>query len=249
MNSGTQNISQQTKTHEVIIEAKSEIKAASKPTHGLLDLTFSKLFWLFFIGSIAGLVIEIIFHAVVYGGYESRFGLVWGPFSPIYGCGAALLTLTLNRFWHSHDVIIFTAAMIVGSLVEYVTSWWMEVFFGAVAWDYTGTFGSLNGRTNFIFGVMWGLLGLMWVRYMLPVIKEAFSHINFKNALVRIITAILLIFMIVNACFTIGALNRQSERANNIPATNCMQEFFDEKFPDTWMETRFENMTVNGREE
>ena len=248
MSTAHTDTTQPTKTHEVIVEAKREIKAASKPVSGLLDLTFSKVFWLFFIGSIAGLLIEIVFHAIMYGGYENRYGLVWGPFSPIYGCGAAVLTVVLNRFWHSHDVIIFTAAMIIGSIVEYATSWWMEVFFGAVAWDYTGTFGSLNGRTNFIFGVMWGLLGLMWVRFMLPIIKEGFDHVDFKSAVMRIITGILLVFMVVNACFTVGALGRQSERANDIPATNIMQEYFDEHYPDEWMEQRFENMTVNGRE-
>ena len=236
------------RTREVIHEAKREIKAVVKPVNGLLDLNFLNVFWLFFIGSIVGLLLEILFHEVMYGEYQARFGLVWGPFSPIYGAGAAILTVFLNRFWHEHNVIIFTAAMIIGSLIEYITSWGMEIFFGAVSWDYTGTFGSLNGRTNFVFGVMWGLLGLIWVRIILPIIKEGFDHIDFKSRLVQAISAVLVVFMIANITFTVGALSRQSERACDIPATNFAQEYFDEHYPDEWMQMRFENMEVNGRE-
>ena len=53
-----------------------------------LHLSFFTLFWIFFSASILGLFLEDIFHLVVYGGWESRAGFVWGPFSPIYGVGA-----------------------------------------------------------------------------------------------------------------------------------------------------------------
>ncbi len=54
--------------------------------------------------------------------------------------------------------------MVVGASLEYGASWMMETFWHAIAWD-LGTFGSINGRTNFFFGVMWGTLGLFWVRF------------------------------------------------------------------------------------
>ena len=70
---------------------------------------------------------------------------MWGPFSPIYGAGAVVLTVSLNRFYHSHNLVIFLTAMVVGSAIEYATSWGMEYFWGAVAWNYDGTFGSIDG--------------------------------------------------------------------------------------------------------
>lgn len=227
-------------------EAKHEFGAVARPRDEFFSLSYWHILWLFVTGAVAGLILETVFHVIVYGGYESRAGLLWGPFSPIYGFGAVFLTIVLNRFWHNHNVVIFTVAMIVGSLLEYVTSWGMEVFFGAVAWDYEGTFGNINGRTNFVFGVMWGMLGLVWVRAALPFFKKAFSTVDVETVAMKAAGVALTAFLVVDAAFTLGAVGRQSERMVGIEATNAVQVFFDEHFPDDWMKQRF-HMTVFGR--
>lgn len=210
-----------------------------------LDLTFVKLFWIFVVGSVFGLFIEDIFHLIVYHEWESRAGLVWGLFSPLYGVGAVVLTVFLNRFYYTHNLIIFIIAMILGSAMEYFASLMMEVFWHAIAWDYTGTFGSIGGRTNFFFGVMWGTLGLAWVRIIMPCIKRVFKHINFKNIAVRIISFALIAFMTVDITVTILALHREGQRTENIPPASPIDIWLDDTFTDEWMQKRFENMTVS----
>ena len=211
-------------------------------------LNYALLFWLFFIGSILGLGLETIYHLVVFGGWESRAGLVWGPFSPIYGSGACILTLLLNRYYYKHDLIIFLISMAIGSVIEYCTSFGMEVLWNAVAWDYSGTFGSINGRTNFMFGMMWGLLGLFWVRILFPVLKKGFSLIDLKKAATVSLTWIMSLFMLFNIVVSCLALERQSERLDNIPAHTRIDQLIDKHFPNEWMEKRFENMTVSPRQ-
>lgn len=43
------------------------------------------IFWLFVIGSIVGYIYEMIVVLVQKGCFESRQGLIYGPFTPIYG--------------------------------------------------------------------------------------------------------------------------------------------------------------------
>ena len=66
---------------------------------GYIQLNFFNLFWVFMVCCVLGLIIEVIYHMVVVdpGVYQDRAGLLFGPFSPIYGCGAVLLTIALNR--------------------------------------------------------------------------------------------------------------------------------------------------------
>lgn len=231
----------------VLRELGQEVKEQVRPDQGYLKLDYFTLFWLFIAGCVFGLAVETVFHAIVYGGFESRTGLVWGPFSPIYGVGAVVLTAFLNRFYHSHNLIIFLVAMVLGSCIEYGTSLLMEYLWGAIAWDYTGTFGSIDGRTNFAFGVMWGLLGLVWVRTVLPFIRRVFSHIHAKSLLARVITFALTLFMVVDITTTVLALDREGQRARNIPATTWEQQFFDEYFPDSYLQARMQNMSVYGK--
>ncbi len=212
-----------------------------------LNLSLALLFWIFMVASVLGLALEDIFHVVVYGGYESRAGLVWGPFSPIYGVGAVALTLFLNRFYYTHDLVIFLIAMVVGAALEYGASWMMETFWHAIAWDYTGTFGSINGRTNFFFGVMWGTLGLFWVRLVLPVIKAVQRKftLRFQGGFFRVLSLVLAVFMVVNSVVTVLALHREGERTQGIPPRTQIDVFLDQAFPDEWLQQRFHNMTVS----
>ncbi|MBU5404384.1 putative ABC transporter permease [Paraeggerthella hongkongensis] len=231
----------------VFKEIGQEVREQVKPNFGYLKIDYFTLFWLFVAGSMFGLAVETIFHAIVYGGYESRAGLVWGPFSPIYGMGAVLLTVSLNRFHHSHNLIIFIVSMVLGSAIEYTASWLMEVLWGAIAWDYAGTFGSIGGRTNFAFGVMWGLLGLLWVRIAMPLVKRAFSHVNARTTTAKALTAAASVLMALNIAVTVLALDRESQRAQGVPAVTWEQRALDEWFPQPYMQEHFHNMSVYGK--
>ena len=61
-------------------------------------ITIHHLFWYFLIFSILGLIIETLYCFATSGVIESRKGLIWGPFCPVYGgCGAFLIYVLDKR--------------------------------------------------------------------------------------------------------------------------------------------------------
>lgn len=147
---------------------------------GYISLDFFNLFWIFVIGCMIGLVVETIYHWYYYGEYQDRAGMLWGPFSPIYGFGAGFMTILLNRLWRSNWVLIFFSSALIGGVFEYCSSWFMEVAFGIKAWDYTGEWLSIGGRTSGKYMVFWGIMGLAWIKFVLPYLLKFINLIPWK---------------------------------------------------------------------
>lgn len=220
---------------------------------GYIQLNFFNLFWVFVVCSVLGLIIEVIYHMAVVdpGVYQDRAGMLFGPFSPIYGVGAVLMTVALNRFYRSNPIIIFVVAAVIGGVFEFLVSWFMQTAFGAVAWDYTGMtlFGVpdpiamlAQGRTSTPFMIMWGFLGLVWVKFCLPHMLKLINIIPWK---IRYsFTTLCAVLMLVNAVMTLQALDCWFERVSGMPQTAPVEQFYAQYFDNDYMEKRFQSMSI-----
>ncbi|MBE6466383.1 MAG: hypothetical protein E7002_06310 [Denitrobacterium detoxificans] len=229
------------------IHAKQGTLGLADPGEGYIRLDFFNLFWTFIVGCVVGLIVEIIFHMVVVepGVYQDRAGLLWGPFSPIYGVGAVLMTIALNRFKDRNIVFIFVVCTIIGGGFEYFVSWFMEVGFGASAWDYSDQFlGDIfGGRTCLLFASMFGLLGTVWIRLLLPVFLRLFNLIPWKWR--YSVTLVCAAFMLVNCVMTLQALDNWGARAAGHVPEAGIEQFYAENFGDEYMANRFQSMTID----
>ena len=221
---------------------------------GYIELNFFNLFWVFVVCCVLGLIIETIYHMVVVepGVYQDRAGMLFGPFSPIYGFGAVLMTVALNRFYKANPVIIFVVSAVIGGLFEAAVSWFMQTGFGAVAWDYSGStiFGLFpdpvatlfGGRTSTLFMCMWGALGFVWIKFCLPWLLKLINIIPWK--LRYSFTALCTVLMLVNGVMTLQALDCWFERLSGVAGTTPIEAFYAKNFDDAYMEHRFESMTI-----
>ena len=212
---------------------------------GYITLNFFNLFWIFVVASVLGLLMEEIVHFlfVVPGQWQDRAGLLFGPFSPIYGCGAVLMTIFLNRFHKSNWLVIFLVAAVIGGAFEAFVSLFMQYAFGAVAWDYSNMPGSLfGGRTCLPFMACWGLLGVVWIKLLLPFMLRLVNFIpwNWRYML----TTVAACFMLVDAVMTLQALDCWYMRLSHDPIDTPIQQFYDREFGDTYMADRFQSMTI-----
>ena len=206
-------------------------------------LTFFNLFWTFVICCVLGVIIETIYCLVRGAGYMDRAGMLYGPFSPIYGFGAVLMTIGLNGIRDKNPIPIFFLSALIGGAFEFLVSYLLEFAFGITAWDYSGTFLSIDGRTNGAFMAAWGILGLVWVKYLMPIIFDLVHKIpwNWRYA----VTTVALVLMIIDGGLTLVSYDRWFSRQVGILAETAVEQFCDEHYPDAWMEHRFQTMTMN----
>ena len=197
------------------------------------------LFWIFIIGSIAGFIFEITVVFFQKGHFEIRQGLIYGPFIPVYGIGAILYYVVLNKIKLKNKLQIFLITMLLGGLTEYLCSFMQEKLFGTISWDYSYLPFNIQGRTSLLHCIYWGIGGILYVTYIEPLIEKMREKIN-KN-IIRIITIILAIFMIFDITISWMAAERQIERKRNVEPENKMDLFFDEYYPDEYIDRIFNN--------
>lgn len=208
--------------------------------HFASGATFYKLFWVFFIGCFAGVVIETIWCIIRNGHYESRTGLVYGPFNLVYGIGALVLTYSLYKYRNRSRLYSFIGGFIVGSIVEYACSYFQELFFGSTSWDYSNIPFNLNGRICLLYSIFWGLLGIFWIKTIYPTMAKWILKI--PNKIGKPLTTILLIFIIFDSAISGIVVNRWYKRDSGLPANNTIEVFIDNHYPDSRMEKIYANL-------
>lgn len=173
---------------------------------------FIFFFSLFMIYSFAGWIIEIIFIGIKNRKFVDR-GFLLGPYCPIYGIGGLLITCVLQK--RPDDLFLcFIYAVIIGSILEYITSYIMEKLFKARWWDYSNAIGNINGRICLVNSCLFGLLGVILVNYINPFIYDCLN--NEPTMLLYILSIILLIIFIEDCILSFNIINKLKENVETI---------------------------------
>ena len=203
-------------------------------------LCFAKLFILLLLGSFVGFCIETVYALIVEGHFELRVGVVYGPFIPVYGGGAVLMTLALYKLYKLSDTLVFLISAALGAFFEFICSWGQETFLGTVSWDYSDMPLNIGGRTCLLYAFFWGFLGLVWLRYIYPFTSRLIEKIPKKQG--SIIVVVVFIFMLYNAFITTTSIYRYNQRASGNPPANKYEEYLDKHFNDDRMKWLFPHM-------
>ena len=222
------------------------------PANSLIDLeeeradsfasgvNFYKIALVCIVGSFAGVVVEMLWCLFRNGYLESRSGLVYGPFNPVYGIGAVVMTLALYRYRNRSSSISFLGGALVGSVIEYLLSWGQEALFGSTSWDYSSMPFNLDGRICLLYSLFWGILGVFWIKSIYP--RTAQVILKIPNRFGKILTWVLTILLVLDCAVSLMAVGRWSERVLGDPPASAVDVFFDQHFPDERMERIYANM-------
>lgn len=202
---------------------------------------FIYCFLIYIIGSHLGFLCETIWCILKNGKLESRKGLIYETLIPIYGIAALLITVIIEYFNIKNYGIIFIISFLISGIIEYVSSVIQERCFHTKSWDYSHMKFNLNGRINFVYLLLFSIIGVFWCK-IYPVIINFIINI-FKSSLKEIII-IIFIFNVYDTFISICASLRQRERREGIKPKNKYELWLDKKYNDEKMMKIYANAKV-----
>jgi len=205
-------------------------------------ICFDKIVWIFLTSALIGDGIEMIFCRLFDGYWMSRSSVLYGPFSIVWGLGAVILTIVLSKFREKEDRYIFLVGALLGGVYEYVCSLFTEIFLGTVFWDYSWMPFNIGGRTNLLYMIFWGILSVVWIKIIYPRMSHAIEKLPAVQG--KVITWILVVFMICNASISAMAMLRYNERQEGVTADNAIEMFLDANYEDDLIEKVWPNMVI-----
>lgn len=227
--------------------------ATEKPTEKTKEETkkfaegvcFKKLFFIFIIGSIFGcyyeMILNLVTHFVGDGSifWETRTGVLYGPFSVIYGFGAVLMVYLLTRRKFTWWQIILLGGLI-GGIFELLMGLGQEIFTGTSSWDYSDHWLNIAGKTSPFVMLIWGLICLLLMKTIYPACSNLIEKIPEKVG--NIIFWVFLIFLSVDCFLSLSAVLRMNFRHHNVPTFTPYGRFLDTVYPDERVHRSYPNM-------
>ena len=147
-----------------------------------MELTLYETCWMFFIYGFLGWCAEVAFAAVRTGKFVNR-GFLNGPICPIYGFGVVLVLSFLLPL-RMHILWLFVGAVLLTSVLEYLTGYLLEKVFHDKWWDYSDMPLNIHGYICLLFSVLWGLACMVivygvhpWILRLVRLVPHTFGMV------------------------------------------------------------------------
>ncbi len=186
-------------------------------------------FLLFIIYAFLGWLLEVTCKLVELKRFVNR-GFLIGPICPIYGYGVLGIIFLIGN--NTHDFLgVFLKSILICSVLEYFTSYFMEKLFKARWWDYSHRKFNINGRICLETMLPFGILGTTIIYFVNPFFLKLVLMIP---ASMRIILALILlvIYLVDNAIsFNIMYKIKDEIKKHRVDNTELIR-----KKVDAWLE-------------
>lgn len=142
----------------------------------------------FLVFCVIGWIYEVIWEFAIGNGFVNR-GFLYGPYLPIYGFGVLILLLLLNKLLNKKikigkvnitPILVFLAILVIVSVIEYFSSYVMELLFHKRWWDYSYDKFNLNGRISLRNSSLLAIGGFVLVYFVQPILNKIFGKIDSK---------------------------------------------------------------------
>lgn len=142
---------------------------------------FLSLAFLFFVGSILGWILEILYRRLISTKKWINPGFLTGPYLPIYGFGLCTLyliskidmSMVNNEILRNTLTIIFM--MLAMTLIEYIAGIIFIKGMNVKLWDYSDEWGNIKGIICPLYTAFWGILGAVYYFFINPRVIESIN--------------------------------------------------------------------------
>ena len=196
-------------------------------------------FFLFFLYSILGWIVETTYVAIIDKKFINR-GFLIGPYLPIYGSSSIIMIFYLNQY-KNNPLTVFLLAMFVCTFLEYITSYIMEKIFKARWWNYTNQKFNINGRVCLKNSLLFGILSLFLIYSINPLLIDLINNMNTKWLFV--ITIICFIIFITDIIISFNVILKLKHNFENIKfdATMELRKLINQKIKRKYLQNRVYN--------
>ena len=161
--------------------------------------TIPSVILLFFLTCVFGWVWEVVLHLLQSGEFVNR-GTLHGPWLPIYGGGGAAILALLYKL-RKKPVVEFLMIVVVCGIIEYVSSWILEVTHdGQRWWDYSGYYLNLNGRICAEGLLVFGIGGAAFIYILAPWVDNMI--VRFRSSILWTICISLLAVFLADVVYS-----------------------------------------------
>ena len=178
--------------------------------------TIEIYFLLFISYAFLGWCMEVTCKFIHYKKFINR-GFLIGPYCPIYGWGALAITILLKRYMED-PLVLFVMSTIICSIIEYLTSYFMEKKYHARWWDYSNKKFNINGRICLETLIPFGILGVAIMYGTNPILFKLYNQI--PQLVINILTVILFIGFIVDNIISSNIISSINVEENKLIKDN-----------------------------
>lgn len=173
-------------------------------------MVFFKYLFIFCLFSVVGWILELIYRSIVTNKLVNP-GFMSGCVVPLYGFGAVIMTFICNLFLSiksDYKIMgIFLIAIILLSLLEFISGYILLKFFHLKLWDYSMYKYNYKGFICIKFSLIWGILALIFYLFVYPWLNSlAVGFVG--NTYGLFFLGIFMGIFIIDLCVSIQLLNR-----------------------------------------
>ena len=215
---------------------------------------------LFFVYSFLGWCVEVSLKYIQYHRFINR-GFFTGPICPIYGSGAALITLIVGGIAPVEPGYgtTFALSFVLCGVVEYFTSYFMEKRFHARWWDYSQKPMNLHGRVWIGNLILFGLAGVAIIRFFNPILYRVLDRLPLpvrEGLVVGLLAVFAADYVLTHFVLKLVKTGVEQSAADNTEEINreiklllSDKNVFYRRFADAYPEVIYRTERINARME